>query len=113
MHARTGAPSGTAGAARTTGAAGTTDAATTPRDAPAIAVQLFAGAAAEYGADTTTVHGATLQEALEDLLSAASPQAARVIGRSSFLVNAIACTDRGRELAEGDRLDVLPPFAGG
>lgn len=86
---------------------------TTQSTIPAITVQLFAGAAAEYGAESTTVHGATLQEALEDLLAAASPQAAQVVGRSSFLVNAVACTDRDRALAEGDRLDVLPPFAGG
>ncbi|APX34301.1 molybdopterin synthase sulfur carrier subunit [Brachybacterium sp. P6-10-X1] len=86
---------------------------TTQRTAPAITVQLFAGAAAEYGAETTTVHGTTLQDALDDLLSTASPQAAQAIGRSSFLVNAVACTDRGRALSEGDRLDVLPPLAGG
>ena len=86
---------------------------TTQSTIPAITVQLFAGAAAEYGAESTTVHGATLQDALEDLLATASPQAAQVVGRSSFLVNAVACTDRDRALAEGDRLDVLPPFAGG
>lgn len=80
---------------------------------PCIAVQLFAGAAAEYGSVSATVHGATLQEALEDLRSTATPQAVRVIDRSSFLVNAVACTDHTRTLREGDRLDVLPPFAGG
>ncbi|GAA1484305.1 MoaD/ThiS family protein [Brachybacterium fresconis] len=98
----------------TTSAAPTTGPArTAPTPAPAIAVQLFAGAAAEYGAESTTVHGATLQDALDDLLSTASPQAAQVIGRSSFLVGGVACTDHDRALAEGDRLDVLPPFAGG
>ena len=80
---------------------------------PAITVRLFAGAAAEFGADAATVHGATLRDALADLLETASPDAARVIGRSSLLVNAVACTDLDRALAEGDRLDVLPPFAGG
>jgi sulfur-carrier protein len=81
--------------------------------APTIAVRLFAGAAAEFGADAASARGATLQEALEDLLTSASPEAARVIGRSSFLVNAVACTDRSQPLVAGDRLDVLPPFAGG
>lgn len=84
-----------------------------PTPAPTIAVRLFAGAAAEFGADAATVHGSTLGEALEDLLRTASADAARVVGRSSFLVNAVACTDRERVLADGDRVDVLPPFAGG
>ncbi len=80
---------------------------------PAIAVHLFAGAAAALGADTATVHGATLRQALDELLRGASEEAARVVDRSSFLVNAMACTDRDRALADGDRVDVLPPFAGG
>lgn len=81
--------------------------------APTITVRLFAGAAAEFGADAASVHGTTLREALADLLRTASPDSARVIGRSSLLVNAVACTDLDRPLSEGDRLDVLPPFAGG
>lgn len=36
-----------------------------------------------------------------------------VIGRSSFLVNGVTVYGRDRVLAEGDTLDVLPPFAGG
>lgn len=81
--------------------------------APRIVVRLFAGAAAEFGADTAEVHAATLQEAVEALGADASADAARVIGRSSFLINAVACTDRSRTLVDGDRIDVLPPFAGG
>ena len=93
-------------AARTpeTGEAGT---------APRIAVRLFAGAAAEYGADAATVRAHTLQGAIDALTAGASASAAQVIGRSSVLLNAVACTDPERILAEGDRLDVLPPFAGG
>lgn len=97
----------------TTGAGTASATGEAPASAPTITVRLFAGAAAEYGAESASVRGATLQEALEDLLSAASPQAARVIGRSSFLVGGVACTDRDRALSDGDRLDVLPPFAGG
>ncbi|WP_114855512.1 MoaD/ThiS family protein [Brachybacterium sp. YJGR34] len=81
--------------------------------APAIAVRLFAGAAAEYGADAATVHGATVGEALADLRRDAPPDARRVIDRSSLLLNAVVCTDHDQELVDGDRLDVLPPFAGG
>ncbi|WP_193119366.1 MoaD/ThiS family protein [Brachybacterium tyrofermentans] len=81
--------------------------------APTLTVRLFAGAAAEYGADAATVQGGSVREALADLLRSAAPDAARVIDRSSILVNAVACTDRDQELHDGDRLDVLPPFAGG
>ncbi|MGO2607080.1 MAG: MoaD/ThiS family protein [Brachybacterium tyrofermentans] len=80
---------------------------------PTLTVRLFAGAAAEYGADVATVQGGSVREALTDLLRGAAPDAARVIDRSSILVNAVACTDRDQELRDGDRLDVLPPFAGG
>lgn len=81
--------------------------------APRIAVRLFAGAAAEYGADAVTVEARTLQGAIDALREGASTAAGQVIGRSSFLLNAVACTDPERVLAEGDQLDVLPPFAGG
>ncbi|MGO3477291.1 MAG: MoaD/ThiS family protein [Brachybacterium tyrofermentans] len=80
---------------------------------PTLTVRLFAGAAAEYGADVATVQGSSVREALADLLRSASSDAARVVDRSSILVNAVACTDRDQELRDGDRLDVLPPFAGG
>lgn len=93
--------------------AGTSPAAATAPAAPLITMRLFAGAAAEYGADVASVHGTTLREALDALLVGASAEAARVIERSSFLVNALACTDPERALEEGDRVDVLPPFAGG
>lgn len=88
-------------------------AATARAAAPTIEVRLFAGAAAEYGREAETVRGTTLQEVLDALTAASSAQAAHVIGRSSFLVNAMACTDRSKVMADGDRVDVLPPFAGG
>ena len=79
---------------------------------PTIAVRLFAGAAAEYGADATTVHARTLQGLVDALTAGASERAAQVIARSSFLVDGIARTDRGHALEDGARVDVLPPFAG-
>lgn len=80
---------------------------------PVVPVRLFAGAAAEYGADAATAEGATVAEAVADLCAGASERAATVIGRSSLLVNAVACRDTAQVLHEGDRIDVLPPFAGG
>lgn len=97
---------GAAAATGATGATGATEAAT-------ITVRLFAGAAAAYGSDTATVRGATVAEAIRDLTAGAPADATTAIERSSLLVNAVACTDHSRVLADGDRIDVLPPFAGG
>ncbi|HEX7350776.1 MoaD/ThiS family protein [Brachybacterium sp.] len=80
---------------------------------PQVRVRLFAGAAAAYGADQVQVRARTLQGAVDALRSGASDDAVRVIERSSLLLNAVACTDRDRVLVDGDRVDVLPPFAGG
>ncbi|GAA3700481.1 hypothetical protein GCM10022377_12160 [Zhihengliuella alba] len=42
-----------------------------------------------------------------------TPSLARVISRSSFLVNEVSVRDRGHPLGDEDVVDVLPPFAGG
>lgn len=86
------------------------DAATTT---PELHVRLFAAAAAEYGADAIRVRARTLGEALDQLSADGGERAATVIGRCSLLLNGVASTDRSRPLADGDQLDVLPPFAGG
>ena len=90
-----------------------TDTAATDTSAPEIAVRLFAGAAAEFGADDATVRARTVGGLVQAPTAGATPEAARVIGRSSLLVDGVACTDHGRVLAPGSRVDVLPPFAGG
>ena len=57
--------------------------------------------------------GATLA-GLRELLAGRDLEMARVIGVSSFLVNAVSApADSLMLLADGDRVDVLPPFAGG
>jgi molybdopterin synthase sulfur carrier subunit len=53
--------------------------------------------------------GATIGRFLDDL-GTTSPA---VFARCSFIVNGTATTDRTLVLGDGDRLDVLPPFAGG
>ena len=58
--------------------------------------------------DGTTLAG------LRELLAGRDLKMARVIGVSSFLVNAVSApADSLTPLADGDRVDVLPPFAGG
>jgi molybdopterin converting factor small subunit len=44
---------------------------------------------------------------------AGTPTLERILARSSFLLNEVAVRDRSTVLADGDVVDVLPPFAGG
>ena len=87
-------------------------------DAAVIAVELHYFAAAAEAAGRTEERlelpdGATLA-GLRELLAGRDLEMARVIGVSSFLVNAVSApADSLAPLADGDRVDVLPPFAGG
>lgn len=86
------------------------------RDVNVIEIRYFAAAAEAAG--TTHEHlevapGTTLA-ALREALAGRGTQMARVIGLSSYLVNSLSAPADGlQELADGDRVDVLPPFAGG
>ncbi|HET8879414.1 MAG TPA: MoaD/ThiS family protein [Arthrobacter sp.] len=42
-----------------------------------------------------------------------TPPLARILSRSSFLLNEVAVRDRSTAVAPDDVVDVLPPFAGG
>lgn len=86
---------------------------TAPTTPVTVTVRLFAGAAAALGTRETTVEATTVRGALEALLAGASAEARTVVERSSLLVNAVSCRDQSTALRAGDRLDVLPPFAGG
>ena len=64
--------------------------------------------------------GATVTDLLEAVLSverpeppAGTPPLARILSRSSFLLNEVAVRDRAVMLKADDVVDVLPPFAGG
>ena len=57
--------------------------------------------------------GALVEAVLAELGAAPGTETARVFGRCSYIVNGAATTDRALPLADGDRVDVLPPFAGG
>lgn len=69
-------------------------------------VRFFAAARSATGIDELNLEAATIDHALARWDDP-------VLARCSFLVNGIATTDRGRRLADGDTLDVMPPFAGG
>lgn len=83
-----------------------------------ILVRYFGAARAAVGVDEERLPaGGTLDAVLTDLRTRPStpgaPSLGRVLDRSSFLLNEVALRDTGTTLADGDVLDVLPPFAGG
>ncbi|GAA1844216.1 MoaD/ThiS family protein [Brevibacterium marinum] len=80
---------------------------------PQIRVRFFAAAREAFGTRECSTAATTLGDLVTALNEGAGTEASTVLGRSSFLVNAIATTDRDVTLNEGDTVDVLPPFAGG
>lgn len=82
------------------------------RDTVTIAVRYFAAAKAAVGTAEESVAlplGATVGRLVDTVGATRSD----VFSRCSFIVNDRATTDRSLPLADGDRVDVLPPFAGG
>ena len=80
-----------------------------------LTVRYFAAARAAANAEVETVHvePGTTVAALVDTLAARGPELARVLRRCSYLRDGIAVRDDAAELADGQTIDVLPPFAGG
>ena len=86
-------------------------------------VRYFAAARAAAGVEEERFElpdGATVDSLLAAMLAverpeppAGTPPLARILSRSSFLLNEVAVRDRTTVLADGDVVDVLPPFAGG
>ncbi|MCX6498021.1 MAG: MoaD/ThiS family protein [Arthrobacter sp.] len=87
-------------------------------------VRYFAAARAAAGTDEEKFElpdGATLPALLEAILAVERPEPpegtpplARILSRSSFLLNEVAVRDQvAAALAPDDVVDVLPPFAGG
>jgi len=86
-------------------------------------VRYFAAARAAAGMDEEKfdlADGATLAGLLEAILAvdrpeppAGTPPLARILSRSSFLLNEVAVRNPAAPLSVDDVVDVLPPFAGG
>ncbi len=86
-------------------------------------VRYFAAARAAAGADEENfdlADGATVATLLEAILAVERPEPpngtpplARILSRSSFLLNEVAVRDTATPVQPRDVIDVLPPFAGG
>ncbi|MCS5722482.1 MoaD/ThiS family protein [Herbiconiux sp. CPCC 203407] len=98
-----------------------------------VRIRYFAAAKAALGrASDERAAGTTIADLLSELAAEASAEAAtgsgaasgsgagtdaatieRILARCTFIHNRTATADRTIVLADGDTLDVLPPFAGG
>lgn len=86
-------------------------------------VRYFAAARAAAGFEEEKFDlpaGATVTDLLDAVLAvpreeppAGTPPLARILSRSSFLLNEVAVRDRSTVVGADDVVDVLPPFAGG
>ena len=86
-------------------------------------VRYFAAARAAAGVEEERFElpaGATVEALLSAVLDVdrpvpppGTPPLARLLSRSSFLLNEVAVRDRSVVLGPDDVVDVLPPFAGG
>jgi molybdopterin converting factor small subunit len=74
-------------------------------------VRYFAAAAEAAGRQTEALEAATVGELRELLVERYGDAMARVLRHGSFLVDGVVSRDPARAL--GQRVDVLPPFAGG
>lgn len=77
-------------------------------------MHLFAAARAAVGSGVVRAEAATLGD-LCDVLATAHPDFARVRPQCSYLLNEVVVhgDPYATTLQPGDRIDILPPFAGG
>jgi molybdopterin synthase sulfur carrier subunit len=86
-------------------------------------VRYFAAARAAAGVEEERFdlpEGSTVEDLLQAVQAVERPDPpsgtsplARILSRSSFLLNEVAVRDRSMMLESQDVVDVLPPFAGG
>ena len=78
-----------------------------------VTVRLFAGAAEAFGSGETELEDVPDLAALVNELSSDDGEIRRVLGKCSFFVDGEHQRDLKTALADGSRVDLLPPFAGG
>lgn len=78
-----------------------------------LTVRYFAGARAAAGVSAEPAEATSLDDLVQSLTDRHGERLGVVLKAASFLVDGLACHDRGAALPEGATVDVLPPFAGG
>jgi len=77
-------------------------------------ITYYAAAADAAGAPGTELEASDLTAAqLTELLGRGNARLAEVLPRCTMLVDGTAVRDPGTLIAAGEKVDVLPPFAGG
>ena len=87
-----------------------------PAETLSVTLRYFAAAADAAGRpeERLDLPAGTTLAGLREQLAGRGLEMARIIGVSSYLVNALSTpADSLAPLADGDRVDVMPPFAGG
>jgi len=78
-----------------------------------VTVRYFAAAADAAGTPAEALTARTFGELKSAMVAAHGPDLDRVLARCAVLVGGLRLEDDAAPLADGDRADVLPPFAGG
>ena len=84
-----------------------------PEASTTVEVHVWAAARDAAGTDVIRVPAGTLRDVLAAAVAATPPRFADVLERCSLLLDSVAVHDDAVAVAPGQRVDVLPPFAGG
>lgn len=79
----------------------------------AILIRYWAGAKAAAGIESEEIEAPTVAIALAMATDRKPGELARVIERSSLLLDGVVIHNRTMPILDGQILEVLPPFAGG
>ncbi len=78
-----------------------------------ITIQYFAGARAATGIASEQLESGPLAEVLARAIDRHGPELARIFSASTYLLDGTNIRDTSTLIADGNTLDILPPFAGG
>lgn len=78
-----------------------------------VQVRYYGGAAAAAGTATESVTATDLTQLLRAIAAGHAGRLDRVLAVASVLVDGVVARDSTQALHDGQKVDILPPFAGG